>query len=331
MVLRVFRGTGPGVIFIIIITLVALWLSAFINPQMPGMAIYETRPMILYGILKFLIGNNALAGVLFSFLVFSSLLFLMVFFNTSVFFISERTFFPALIYVLFGAMFPQNQVLNPVLPAALFLLLALIRIMEAYRKPGIAYNFFDAGILVSIGSLFYADIIWFGLIAIIGIALLRTGNVKEIAISLFGLATPYILAIGLYYVLGKDLMILFSDIRENLFGTRDVFIFSRLTVIALIFSGIFVLISIVFLLTQMNSKKIKSRKTFYLLIWIFLISLVIYFSLPSVSVEIIWITGIPASYFLVHYFVFARKKVLPGILFAVFFLLIMLIQVFYFF
>jgi hypothetical protein len=62
-----------------------------------------------------------------------------------------------------------------------------------------------------------------------------------------------------------------------------------------------------------------------------LITLVMYFSLPSVSVEIVWITGIPASYILAHYFIFARKKILPEIMFSGFFLLIMLLQILYIF
>ncbi len=331
MLLKLFKGTGPGVIFFIVISLGMLWISAFLNPHQPVSAIYETKPMPLYGIIKLLIGSNALLGVVFSFLILSVMLFLVTTFNTSVFFINERTFLPAFIYLLFSSQFPQYQVLNPVLPAAFLLMLAVMRIMDSYRKPGIAFNFFDAAILISIGSLFYANMIWFGLLVIIGIALLRTGNIGEIALSLLGLATPYILTIGLYYVLGKDLDLLFSDIKDNLFGETTGYSFQRLTIIVLIYSGLIFLISIGFLSTQMNSKKIKSRKTFYLLLWWFLISLAIYFILPSISVEMIWIISIPASYFLAHYFVFVRKKLLPEIVFTVFFLLILLIQIFYIF
>ena len=71
--------------------------------------------------------------------------------------------------------------------------------------------------------------------------------------------------------------------------------------------------SIAYLFTLLNTKKIKSRKTFSLLIWTFLISVAVYFIMPSVSVEIIWITAIPASYFLTHYFVFMKKKLMPEI------------------
>jgi len=95
-------------------------------------------------------------------------------------------------------------------------MLAQIRIMEAYRKQGIAFNFFDAGVLISTGSLFYANLIWFGIIVLVGIAILRTGNIKEIAISFVGLITPYVTVIGLYYVLGNDIGV-FLPISERIY------------------------------------------------------------------------------------------------------------------
>jgi hypothetical protein len=85
----------------------------------------------------------------------------------------------------------------------------------------------------------------------------------------------------------------------------------------------------VFLFTHLNSKKIKSRKTFSLLIWAFLISLAVYFIMPSVSVEMIWITALPVSYFLTNYFLFIRKKLIPEIFLSVLFLLILLVQITY--
>lgn len=331
MILKLFKGTGPGVIFFIIVLFGLLWAGSFIDPQLPVTAVYETNPMPLYGIIKLLIGTSALPGIIFSFVMLSTLLVLAVNFNTTVFFISERTFLPAVFYLLFSALFPQYQVLTPVLPAALFLLVALMRIMDAYRKPGIAFNFFDAALLISIGSLFYANLIWFWIMVIIGIALLRTGNLTEIFVSILGLITPYILTAGLYYVFGRDMSVLYSDILNNLFGENGGYAFSRLTILVLLFSGVMTMVSIIFLLGQVNSKKIKSRKTFYLLLWVFIISIVLYLVLPSVSVEIVWLTGIPASYFLAHYFVFARKRIISEILFSVFLLLILLVETLFIF
>jgi hypothetical protein len=326
--LRIFKGTGPEVIVLIAITFIVLWISAFIEPRELLPPVYDNDPMPLYAGLKFLLGNSSVAGLIFTVVLLAVILFMLVNFNTAVFFINERTFLPAIIYLLFSSLFPQCQVMNPVLPAVVFLMLAIRRIMDSYRKPGIAYNFFDAGLLISIGSLFYANMIWFGLLTIIGIALIRTGNIKEIGVAFLGLITPYILTAGTFYVAGKDLAVYLATIRNNIFGESVTYIFTWYTVAALIFIALILFVSIIFLLTGMNSKKIKARKTFSLLLWGFLVVLLAYFVLPSVSAEIIWIAGIPATYFLSYYFVFARKKIIPEVIFSGFFLMVLLIQVF---
>jgi len=202
----------------------------------------------------------------------------------------------------------------------------LKRIMEAYRKPGTAFNFFDAALLISTGSLFYANMLWFGFLVFIGIALLRTGNILEIFTSFIGLLTPYILVFGIYYVLGRDTGALLSDIRENLFADSPEAVFSRLEIVALIVAGLMILSGIVFLLQHINSMKIKSRKTFYLLLWGFVISVILYFALPSPSVELLWIMAIPASYILANYYLNIKKKIVPEMFFTGFLLLVIVIQ-----
>lgn len=329
MLLRIFRRTGPGVILLIIITLLSIWASPFIKLQSHFSLYFDLDPMPLYGILSYFIGTNPLPGIIFTLVLVSMIALLLVNLNTTLFFINERTFLPAVFYILLSGLFPQYQLMNPALFSGIFLMLAIRRITDAYRVQGIAYNFFDAGFLIGTGSLFYANLIWFGLLVIIGIALLRTLNLKEIAISAIGLATPYILTFGIYYVAGKDLKDLWSILGYNLFGRMTSYAFTRLTIVTLIVIGVTTLVSIAYLLRVMNTKKIKSRKTFYLLLWTFIISLSIFFTLSSVSVEIVWLAGIPLSYILSHYFVFVKKKLIPEILFSLFFVLIALIQIWY--
>ncbi len=326
MISKLFRGTGPGVIFLIIVILILLWISAFVNPRIIPSSVYEIRPMPLYRIAGMITGSSTFGGVVFSFIMFTVLIFLLVNFNTSVFFIGERTFFPAVIFIMFSAVLPSVQVMNPVLPSAVFLVLALKRIMEAYRKPGTAFNFFDAALLISTGSLFYANLLWFGILVFIGIALLRTGNILEIFTSSIGLIIPYILVFGLYYVLGMDTGELLSDIRENLFADSPEAAFSRVEMVTLIWSGLMVLSGILFLLQHINSMKIKSRKTFYLLLWGFVISIILYIALPSASVELLWIMAIPASYILANHYLNIKKKIVPEIFFTGFLLLVVVIQ-----
>ena len=120
MLLRIFKGTGPGVIFLIIVTLISVWISAIMNQRLHPRFIFETDPMPLYGLIKVVISNNHSLGVILSFLMVSAMAFLMVNFNTTVIFITERTFLPAVFYGLLGGFFPDHQLLNPVLPASIF-------------------------------------------------------------------------------------------------------------------------------------------------------------------------------------------------------------------
>jgi hypothetical protein len=329
MLLKYFRGAGPGEVLMIFLVAIGVWMSAFINPHISSSFIYDTNPMPLYGLLKQVIGVKALYGVIFTFVMVLLLSFLIVNFNTSHFFINERTFLPAAIYLLFTGLFPYYQLLNPVLPASVFLMLAIRRIMDAYRKSGTAFNFFDSSLLIGIGSLFYANLVWFALLAFIGIAILRTGNVKEIIISVIGLATPVILTVAVYYVTGKDLDSLFDVFRFNLFSQSGEYYFSRITITGLIIIGLIILVCLVHLISLLNSKKIKARKTFTELIWALVLSFAVYFALPSASVELIWLAAIPASYIIAHYFIFSRKKLFPEIFFASLFIIVIVMQIWY--
>ncbi len=330
MLLRLFKGTSPGVILLIAITFVIVWISPFINPS-SFQDYYSDSYMPLYGILIGFLGSGSIPSTILSLSIVVLLLFLLTNFNTTIFFINERTFLPAILYILVAVIFPEYQMLNPVLPASLFFMFALKRIMDGYQKQGVAYNFFDAGILISTGSLFYANLIWFGLIIFIGIILMRTISFNEIALTFLGLMTPYLITFGIYYVLGNDPDSLITIIYNSLFTSVQSYSFPRLTIVTLIFDAIMVLISIGYIIMLHNTKKIKSRKTFSILIWIFAISVAVYFTVPSVSVEMIWLTGIPVSYFLTHQFIYIKKKIVSGIFFTVMFALVLLIQVLFIF
>jgi hypothetical protein len=330
MLLRLFKGNDPGVIFLIAVTFIAVWISPYLHPSAVSSLQFSSDPMPLYGILTSILGKGYFIGLVTSSVIVISVSFLLVNFNTRSFFINERTYLPALLYILAGGFFPEFQLLNPALPASIFLMLAIIRIIDGYRKAGVPNNFFDAAILISTGSLFYANLIWFGLLVIIGIVLIRTVDISGIAISILGLLTPYLLTFGFYYVTGKDVRALLTLIGNNLFLRTVGFQFSKVTIAILIVSSIMIVMSLLYLLSMLNTKKIKSGKTFSILIWSFLISLAVYFILPSVSVEIVWIAAIPVSYFLTHYFVFIKKKLLPEIMFAVLFLFVLILQIAYY-
>jgi hypothetical protein len=327
MLLKRFRTTGPDVIFLIFIITLFIWMGAFIHPHPPSDQGYDIKPMPLFGALLTLAGFNALFSVVTAFLLVLLLAFLLVNFNTNLFFISERTFLPALIYVILTGFFTSQLVLNPVVPAAVFLILGMKRIMDSYQIQGTAYSFFDAGMLIGIGSLFYANMIWFGLLLIIGIAILRPKGFRELIISILGMATPLFIVYGFLYIFGRNMSSLLSAVNYNLFAKTMTYHMPGFLLVISIISGTIMLVSVVHLLSVINVKKIKSRKTFTLLFWTYFMAAALYFVFKSVSVEIIWFATIPATYFLSHYFVFAKRRLIPEILLWAFLLMTVTIQV----
>jgi hypothetical protein len=327
MFLRRFRQTGPDIIIMIFIISVLVWLGSFLHPADISLQVPFDRPMPLYNILAKLNHLGSFVTVLSAYLLVLLIAFLLVNLNTTDLFIGERTFLPGLFYILFTGVFISQMTLNPVLPSAIFLILATRRIMDSYKVQGVAYSFFDAGMLIGVGSLFYFNFIWFGLLLIIGIALLRSGNPKEIIISILGLATPLFLVYGFLFITGKDITTLASAADYNLFGITSQHLFSRSEFAAIIVIGIVLIVSLSRLIPSLTSKKIKARKTFNLLIWALLLSITLYFLSHSVSVELVWITGIPLSFIISYFFVYAKKKLVPEIMFISLFVVVALVQI----
>ena len=330
MLLNFFKRTLPGTIVAIIVLLGVLWVPSFIGSASMSVVGADPHPMPLYSLLTNNILKSGLAGSITVVLLVVVMLSLFIFFNRKDYFLNQRTFLPALFYVLLNALFPANQTLNPVLPAAIFLVLALVRIMDSYKKQGTAYNFFDAGIMIGIGSLFYSNLIWFGVILFIGILILRTANLKEMVLSVIGLITPYVFTISVYYLWDKEITTFFGFLADDLFAKKsiDTSQFTLVTIISLSFVVLTSLIALIDLFGKLNTKKNRSRKSFYLFMWMMVVPTLLLGLFKTVSTDVVWLITIPLSFFLSHYFIFTRRKVLPKILFSGIFLAVLAVQLF---
>jgi hypothetical protein len=257
---------------------------------------------------------------------------LLVTFNTGSFFVNERTFLPATVYIILSSLFPYWTVFNPVLPATILFIFAIMRIASTYRQPGISYNYFDAALLLSTGSLLYANLIWFGLILFAGIFLLRTFNITEAGVAIIGLITPYALLYGFFYVSGNNLNDLTTQIATSLFRDSGDYDWSRMLIVAMIFASLTLFIALLHLLSVLNSKKVRSRKIFALLIWILIISLSVFLFVPSASAELFPLLLIPVSYVIPHFYhSMGRKKVVPELMFTGTLILVITLQLLRFF
>jgi len=311
--IKFFRGSGIGPVLLLSLAALALWGQYFISPppltDSPGV-----DPMPLWGLITRALEGFPLLAVIFSFVLMLIVAIVMVRFNTAIFFIPRRTYMPALLYILLYAVFPGEMVLNPALPAALLIVAGIWRMVSAYRVNGMTFNFFDAALLISTAGLFYAGAVWFIILVIIGVLILRSPDMREITVALAGALLPWIVFYAVWYVTGGDLSDLTDTIRHNLFDPVSPINWGRSLIILLVVTGLNLLPALFSLVREMPTYKIRSRKTFELFLWMIALSVAAYLLVPAVTEEMFAVLAIPAAFIMAGYYTFARRLATAEIL-----------------
>ena len=207
------------------------------------------------------------------------------------------------------------MILNPALPASLLILAALWRMMSSYRLNGMSFNFFDAALMISSAGLLYAGSVWFLAVVFIAALVLRSPDARELSLALGGAMLPWIVMYAVWYVSGEDPEKLTGIIRHNLFDMTSSVRWSRTLIILLVVAGLNFLPSLLYLVREMPTYKIRSRKTWDLMIWIIVISAAAIIFVPAVSAEITAVAAVPVSFIMANYMTFTRRVVIAEILF----------------
>lgn len=312
--IRFFRGSGIGPIVLLTLSALALWIESFISP--PRLTeVSGIDPMPLWGLITDALAGSPLLAVILSFSLMLIVAIVMVRFNTSIFFIPRRTYLPALLYVILYALFPGEMVLNPALPAALLIVAGMWRMVSAYRINGMTFNFFDAALLISSASMFYAGAVWFIILVFIGAMILRSPDARELSVTIAGALLPWIVLYAVWYVTGGSVTDLSEIIRHNLFDHAPSVLWGRTLVILLAVTGLNFLPAFIALAREMPTYKIRSRKTFELFVWMIVLSAAAYIFVPAVSAEMNAITALPVALIMANYFAFTRRLIIAEIFF----------------
>jgi len=305
MLLRVFKSIQPSIIFLIILITVGIWLNTFLNPGNSNFYFNE-HPMPLYGVLTNLVSPVSFLGTLITMIIWIIHGLLLVRLNTKFFFINERTYLPAAIFILSGCFIVDLQSLNPVIISSVFLLIAIERLIDSYRNTNISFSSFDAGLLIGTGALFYLNLGFFLLLVWIGLLILRPVNWREWVVPILGFCTPGFFTAVIYYLLYGDLFLFIGIIQDNLVPfeydiTQYHFYFLGYLALIVAFASFHII-------RNRITIKIRSGKIFLILWWLFFISAIAFFFVPWASFEMIVFAFVPLSFLLTNYFLNIRVK-----------------------
>src|SRR6476646_4742729 len=195
MIIRFLKSNNPAAFVVLLVIAILIWVWGFFTNSV--MDIRHTMP--LYEFLVRPVSAFPWMGKIIAILLIVAEGLLLNYIVNENEVLTKKTALPALFYIVFLSNSSVMLELHPVLFANLFLLFALSKILNSYRKDIAFSQVFDAGLLISLATLCYFPCIVF--LPMIGIALVifRPFLWREWAISLLGVLVPYVFAFTYYF------------------------------------------------------------------------------------------------------------------------------------
>lgn len=284
---------------------IILWLGPLLNPSKIGL-LSDQITLPFYDALFGYLQSLEFVQKIFAFVLVLAIAFLLVRLNTRFIIINNRTYLPALIYILIVSGIPDIQKLNPALVSTFLILIIIEQVLDSYRFESLFYGFFTAAFFLGLGCLVYPFYVFYLITLWAGIILLRKFNWREWVFTILGFITPFLFAFSYYYILEDKPAFVFEQFVPFFQHSYD---FAGYTPQVYVFLGIVAFVMLIasqFLLQAYSARKILSRRAYSFLLWVFLNSLALFFVVEQASVEVIYIAAIPLSFLLSNYWAFVK-------------------------
>jgi hypothetical protein len=208
----------------------------------------------------------------------------------------DQSLFPALMFALASSLSLQMLSLSPALISNLFLGLALINLVNIYKKPIVAGQLLNAGFLLAISQLFYASSIVFLVLGITAIIVLRSPKIPEYLQYLTGWISVYFLLFTVLFWYDATALLQqqfnFGLAFDSLFGKTGWF-----NTIGQIILVLWVIISIISFQSFTMKKNLQAIKNLTIVYWIFFCGFISLFFADKIEAEHFYMISIPTAVF----------------------------------
>lgn len=232
--------------------------------------------------------------------------------------VGNSAYLPALLYIILMSLQPEMFSLHPIIIANLFLLLALRKLMQTYRKETAYSETFETGLFISVAALFYIPSFVFILLLWTGLFIIRPFIWREWFISLIGFILPWLYLVFFYFWNNKLDMLEYEALYYTIITPRKVFnifnfSFTEYSQLALLIVA--VLFSAGRFIHDLNKGAVQTRNNLMLLFYFFLFGFISVFLAPVYSIAYLSFLSIPFSIIFSRYLLHARRKWIAEILF----------------
>jgi hypothetical protein len=317
MLLKYFSSNKAGLVIVFLCLALLLWLNTLFNPT------------------GAIISNQGLAGPLGRLLVtplhalpvISSLLALitvllcgtlLVQLNTKYFFLKSKSPLPLLFFIVITGGLASLRFLSPALISVACIIIILNRIFESFKKDRLAFHFLDGGILMGIAVLIYIPtLIIFPLLFIV-LILFRNRVWQEWVYPWIGLSLPFLFWASYLFMTDQSLQSMGEEFRSAFTASGNTQTYSLMQLVLYGYLVFLVLIGSIHMIRSIGLRKIQSRLFFVVFLWLFLLSILMWWIIPATGTDFLYTGGISVAYLLSNYFTNCRNTRFNNLLLALF-------------
>lgn len=225
--------------------------------------------------------------------------------------IRERTLLPLLLYMLLLSTSIHFFPLDATAIGSLFLITAVYVLFTSYRNENSMKKAYTVALLLGMGSLFWAHLLWFFPLFWLGMHLFRALNGRTFSASLLGLATVYWMVLG-WCVWQND----YSALVHPASALADIhFVSLRLEKTgwaewAAFACGVCLTATAALnILTRSNEESLRTRHFFFFLLYFLLFAAALLFLYDRRTAEVLHIACVPVSILISHFLTAKRSRV----------------------
>lgn len=301
-------------LFYFVLLAVIFWGAEFVHPERSGLvAAAHASPLFappagmpLGRAIDYWIGYVPGVGILLS----SILVFVNSFFVTrivirNVIFL-ERTYMPAIIYLLVSSGYYNSYMSFRPLLVAFLLLVAVEIIFRSYNYKGLATGqYLTVGFILGVAGTIYAPALLQVALLPVGFAIFRLFDIREWVAALGGWLLPLFFSAYLVWLGGGEFLSVFHSCREALMTPLvlpSVKLFSSFEWTFIGCMAVLFVLSIITFLGRSRSYKLKPFKVYMFFIWMFVVGVLILTLVPCRSLYQLPILAIPLAVIIPTYF-----------------------------
>jgi len=296
--LRLFKNNRAGGVAFVFLLAVALFIPTFLAhrevPVSPGMALYN----LIFRPVQHIPFLNALISL--AILLFSGYLLNRIGLHHSL--LEDRSFMPALFFLIFSAALPEGRHLSPVLIGSLFYLLCFGMIFDAHDDKQDTFRIFGAGLVLAAGSLFYLKLIWLLPLIWISLSTLRPTSLRELFYPVTALLIAGLLLFTWHWGIRGDGGRFVELLQENL-AFKGGFAQRHLAGYALY--GYFLLLILtasLYMVNRFQARKTVIQNIYQVMFYMFLGGILFYVFIEQFNPHALVFIAIPVAFILSNYF-----------------------------